>query len=96
MIKWLSGWLVGWYALVRLTGEVLSYSSVGKPSPAAFRAAEAALNAIAAERRAAESSAAERKDCGGVGLQRFYMVGDNPATDIRGANEVHSGTGGTT
>ena len=48
------------------------YKALGKPSKETFEFAEDALREQAAER--------------GIEITNFYMIGDNPAGDIVGAN----------
>ncbi|EFJ08934.1 hypothetical protein SELMODRAFT_184925 [Selaginella moellendorffii] len=57
----------------RLTGMPMVYTSFGKPKPATYKLVRKELEKLA----------------GSVDpLQTIYMVGDNPATDIRGAKEA--------
>lgn len=58
-----------------LTGSELKVTQYGKPFPVTFDYAKATL-----------SSWAEAQY--GASVDRVYMVGDNPAADIRGANRA--------
>eukprot|EP00897_Mesotaenium_endlicherianum_P002182 jgi/Mesen1/1992/ME000147S01087 len=87
----------------RLTGKKLQYTSFGKPDSSAFQLAENALRALRAEMTAGPSGVGGETPAPGDpdatdsdphyraeggGSDRWYMVGDNPLTDIRGANEA--------
>lgn len=71
----------------RITGGIeLQRTVIGKPYPETYRYAERVLNA---HRKALLGKGGQ--DAGQ--LKRVYMVGDNPESDIRGANEFRSEAG---
>ncbi|KAM0323141.1 hypothetical protein ACHAQA_008991 [Verticillium albo-atrum] len=68
-------------------GTKLQFTAFGKPSPETYRYAERVLN----EHRAAMLARQGREAT--TPLKTVYMVGDNPESDIRGANEYQSKQG---
>lgn len=64
----------------RSGGSQLKVTEFGKPHRVQFQAAERMLAHVAAATLSGKAAA------GGVPPRRIYMVGDNPAADIRGAN----------
>ncbi|KAI9769351.1 MAG: Haloacid dehalogenase-like hydrolase domain-containing 5 [Geoglossum simile] len=76
----------------RSAGVTLQKTIIGKPSRETFLFAETQLRqhreAMAALNPQASPSDAEREEA--PKLHRVYMVGDNPESDIRGANEYLS------
>lgn len=79
-------------------GAKLEKKMFGKPTEGTFQFAEErlrqhrdALLAEVEEGNLNKEAAEERKKAGG--LKTVYMVGDNPESDIRGANEYQSPTG---
>ncbi|KAG7113969.1 putative CDP-alcohol phosphatidyltransferase class-I family like protein [Verticillium longisporum] len=70
-------------------GTPLRRTAFGKPSPETYRYAERVLN----EHRAALLARQGRQAEASTPLRTVYMVGDNPESDIRGANEYRSKQG---
>ncbi|KAM0283515.1 hypothetical protein ACHAQH_002466 [Verticillium albo-atrum] len=70
-------------------GPALQRTAFGKPSPETYRYAERVLN----EHRAAMLARQGREAEASTPLKKVYMVGDNPESDIRGANEYQSKQG---
>jgi ribonucleotide monophosphatase NagD (HAD superfamily) len=73
------------------TGVTLQKTLIGKPSRETYIFAETRLQQhrkalVALSHLASPSNVEKEQD----GLQRVYMVGDNPESDIRGANEYRS------
>ncbi|KAI0850738.1 HAD-superfamily hydrolase [Daldinia vernicosa] len=66
--------------------------TIGKPHGATYEFAERVLNAHRAAVLGLDPEKGGRELGQGV-LERVYMVGDNPASDIRGANEYKSPEG---
>jgi HAD superfamily hydrolase (TIGR01456 family) len=58
-----------------VTGRDLQHVQFGKPHGAQYEFAELQIQQLA-------------KEWGGPQVERFYMVGDNPVTDIQGANRA--------
>lgn len=58
-----------------VAGRPLEHVMFGKPHPAQYEFVEGELQRLA-------------KEWGGPRVERFYMIGDNPATDIQGANRA--------
>jgi HAD superfamily hydrolase (TIGR01456 family) len=72
----------------KITGGVeLQRTAIGKPSPQTYRYAEKVLN------QHRDSVLARGKHGRPGPLKTVYMVGDNPESDIRGANEFKSENG---
>ena len=70
-------------------GAVLERTVIGKPYPETYKYAERVLNKHRAHMLG--GSGEEKKKVGR--LERVFMVGDNPESDIRGANEFKSSHG---
>ncbi len=68
-------------------GAVLERTVIGKPYPATYRYAEDLLNTYRTHLLGGKVPKQVGK------LQRVFMVGDNPESDIRGANEYESAHG---
>lgn len=67
----------------RIHPHALQYTCFGKPNPLVFRNAEAVLKLV--------SSIDQNKTAANNESRHFktlYMIGDNPAVDINGANQV--------
>ncbi|KAF8859923.1 HAD-superfamily hydrolase [Acephala macrosclerotiorum] len=74
---------------VTTSGAVLERTTIGKPYPQTYRYAENVLNTY--RMQLLGGTGARQKHVGR--LQRVFMVGDNPESDIRGANEYESAHG---
>lgn len=70
-------------------GKELQVTSFGKPFPETYRYAERVLN----EHRATVLGTGEEGKTSMTPLKRVYMVGDNPESDIHGANDFVSPRG---
>ncbi|PQE23313.1 HAD superfamily protein [Rutstroemia sp. NJR-2017a WRK4] len=67
-------------------GAKLARTVIGKPHPATYKYAERVLNRYRAHLLGASTKKVPH-------LKRVFMVGDNPESDIRGANEFESAHG---
>jgi HAD superfamily hydrolase (TIGR01456 family) len=67
-------------------GAALSRTVIGKPYPETYKYAERMLNKHRAQMLGAYGDTQQEVSK----LQRVFMVGDNPESDIRGANEYKS------
>jgi len=70
-------------------GAELTRTVIGKPYMVTYRYAERVLNKHRAQMLAAHADHHRKASP----LKRVFMVGDNPESDIRGANEFESPTG---
>lgn len=70
-----------WHAATK--GAVLERTTIGKPSATTYEYAERVLNKHRTKTFGIDEDRIGR-------LERVFMVGDNPESDIRGANEFQS------
>jgi ribonucleotide monophosphatase NagD (HAD superfamily) len=70
-------------------GAVLSRTVIGKPYPATYEYAERVLNKHRAQMLGGHGESKRKVSQ----LKRVFMIGDNPESDIRGANEFNSPAG---
>jgi len=72
----------------RLTGHHLHYTEIGKPTALTYSFAQQRLqelaDQLALEPAATDATMLQQPST----LDRIYMIGDNPASDIRGANRA--------
>ncbi|KAH8655020.1 HAD-like domain-containing protein [Tricladium varicosporioides] len=67
-------------------GATLERTVIGKPHPATYKYAERVLNKHRAQLLGGSGEVKKKV----IRLERVFMVGDNPESDIRGANEYNS------
>ena len=68
----------------RIHPQALEYTSFGKPHPSVFKNAELVLKQLTPSLDGLHHVNHENAQC----FKTLYMIGDNPAVDIRGARQV--------
>lgn len=73
--------------LFRIHDKPLEYMTFGKPNPFVFRNAETILGHLL-RTSAPGNVRRENADSWSSSFRTLYMIGDNPAVDIKGAQQV--------
>lgn len=68
-------------SLCRIHHDALEYTCFGKPNPSVFKNAELVLKQPSDDHCGVNHT---KSQC----FKTLYMIGDNPAVDIRGARQV--------
>ncbi|OMO67583.1 HAD-superfamily hydrolase, subfamily IIA, CECR5 [Corchorus capsularis] len=67
--------------------KALTYASVGKPNPVAFKNAEVVLKQLASSLHH-DLTTVDHANSRSHDFQKLYMIGDNPLVDIKGARQA--------